>query len=122
MIQKKVHTMTEVTYDSLPKAVTQIFAKLEAIEKLLLSKSNEDQTSVDRWFDLLELCDYLPDKPAKATIYGWIHNSSIPHHKGKKKLRFLKSEIDQWLMQGRKKTLRETADEAEQYITRRAKK
>jgi hypothetical protein len=40
----------------------------------------------------------------------------IPVHKGGKKLRFLKSEIDSWLKQGRKKTLAETASEAEAYL------
>jgi predicted DNA-binding transcriptional regulator AlpA len=54
--------------------------------------------------DLNELCNYLPDKPAKATVYGWIHASLIPCHKGQKKLRFRKSEIDTWLLEGRKKT------------------
>ncbi len=47
--------------------------------------------------------------------YGWVNAGIIPVHKGGKKLRFLKSEIDNWLKQGRKKTLAETASEAEQY-------
>ncbi|MBK8451686.1 MAG: hypothetical protein IPL42_17400 [Saprospiraceae bacterium] len=47
---------------------------------------------------------------------------TIPAHKGNKKLRFLKSEIDTWLKQGRKKTFAETAKEAEQYCkTKRGK-
>jgi hypothetical protein len=36
-------------------------------------------------------------------------------HKGDEKLRFLKSEIDNWLMQGRKKTATEIVNEAEKY-------
>lgn len=70
----------------------------------------------DRWFDLTELCNYLPDKPAKPTIYGWVHSGLIPCHKGAKKLRFLKSEIDQWLRTGKQKTVVELASEASQYI------
>ena len=72
-------------------------------------------TETDRWFDLNELCEYHPDKPCKPTVYGWVNAGIIPVHKGGKKLRFLKSEIDSWLKQGRKKTLAETAGEAEQY-------
>ena len=70
----------------------------------------------DRWMNLHELCEYLPDKPKKATVYGWVSNGLIPVHKGRKKLRFLKSEIDNWIKQGRKKTLAETASEADQYL------
>ncbi len=73
-------------------------------------------TETDRWFDLNELCIYHPDKPSKPTVYGWVNAGTIPVHKGGKKLRFLKSEIDNWLKQGRKKTLAETAIEAENYL------
>jgi len=98
-----------------------IEARLSNIENLLLDiKHNPqppgNQTETDKWFDINELINYLPDKPARATIYGMVHFGKIPHHKGQKKLRFLKSEIDAWLMQGKRKTFAETEAEAEQYI------
>ena len=77
---------------------------------------NEQPTETDRWFDLNELCIYHPDKPSKPTVYGWVNVGIIPVHKGGKKLRFLKSEIDNWLRQGRKKTLAEIASEADTYL------
>lgn len=80
---------------------------------------NEQPTETDRWFDLNELCQYLPDKPTKPTVYGWVSAGIIPVHKGSKRLRFLKSEIDNWLRQGRKKTLAEIASEADQYLTKK---
>jgi excisionase family DNA binding protein len=76
---------------------------------------SEQPNEFDRWFDLKELCIYHPDKPSKPTVYGWVNSGIIPVHKGGKKLRFLKSEIDIWLKQGRRKTLAETASEAEQF-------
>ncbi|MCC7027652.1 MAG: helix-turn-helix domain-containing protein [Saprospiraceae bacterium] len=76
----------------------------------------EQPIEIDSWLDLNELCNYHPDKPSKATVYGWVNAGIIPVHKGGKKLRFLKSEIDTYLKQGRKKTLAETANEAEQYL------
>lgn len=109
----------EITFEQLPKAFTQLFEKLENIEKLL-QKSNEGGSSdPDRWLDLSELCNYLPDKPVKPTVYGWVHHSLIPYHKRAKKLFFLKSEVDQWLKAGRKKTLAETEAEATQYMTQK---
>ncbi len=98
-----------------------IEVRLNNIETLLLDikhqpKNQNEPTDPDRWFDLTELCNYHPDKPTKATVYGWVNVRSIPVHKGGKKLRFLKSEIDSWLMQGKKKTYAETSHEAAQYI------
>jgi hypothetical protein len=46
----------------------------------------------------------------------------VPVHKGEKKLRFLKSEIDNWLLQNRKKTLAESSNEADAYLLRRKTK
>lgn len=111
--------MTEITFELLPQAVTQLYNKLESIERLLLEKRNEAQPEQERWFDISELCEYLPDKPAKPTVYGWVHFGLIPCHKGQKKLRFLKSEIDTWLKNGQKKTIAEAAAEADTYINKK---
>jgi excisionase family DNA binding protein len=91
-----------------------------------LKNSRQEYTAppaeTNRWFDLNELCTYIPDKPSKPTVYGWVNAGTIPVHKGGKKLRFLKSEIDSWLMQGRKKTLAEVTSEAEANLKRKGGK
>lgn len=102
----------EITFESLPKAVTLLTNEVSEIKRLLLEKSNEHQTNPDRWFDLQELRNYLPDKPATATVYSWVHAGILPFHKGSKRLRFRKSEIDNWLMKGGKKTNEEIEQEA----------
>lgn len=51
-----------------------------------------------------ELRAYHPDHPARPTIYEWVGKKAIPVHKDGKKLRFLRSEIDEWLNGGRAKT------------------
>lgn len=109
----------DLTLETLPKAFTHLINEVREIKRLLLEKSNEQPTEPDRWFDLNELCQYHPDKPSKPTVYGWVHAGTIPVHKVGKKLSFLKSEIDNWLKQGRKKTLAETASEADQYLTKK---
>jgi len=105
-----------LTLETLPKAFTHLTNEVSEIKRLLLEQYQPQPTDTDRWFDLTELCNYHPDKPTKATVYGWVNVRSIPVHKGGKKLRFLKSEIDSWLMQGKKKTYAETSHEAAQYI------
>jgi excisionase family DNA binding protein len=111
--------MELLTLETLPKAFVQLTYEVSEIKRLLLEKSNEQPKETDRWFDLNEFCDYHPDKPSKPTVYGWVHSGLIPVHKGSKKLRFLKSEIDDWIKQGRRKTLAETASEADSYLNKK---
>lgn len=108
-----------LTLETLPKAFSQLTNEVGEIKRLLLENSNLQPAETDRWFDLNELCIYHPDKPTKPTVYGWVNAGAIPVHKGGKKLRFLKSEIDTWLKQGRKKTLAETAADAENYLKKK---
>ena len=111
--------MENLTLETLPKAFSHLSNEVSEIKRLILEKSNEQPTETDRWFDLNELCIYHPDKPSKPTVYGWVNTGTIPVHKGGKKLRFLKSEIDNWLRQGRKKTVAEIANEADTYLNKK---
>ena len=90
-----------VTYNNLPESVEYLITKVEALEKALMEKSEAPSAPVDRWLNIDELKAYLPDHPAKATIYGWVSRREIPYHKGGKKLRFLQSDIDKWLSNGK---------------------
>ncbi len=69
-----------------------------------LAGKNEPEKK-DQWFNLTEFCAYHPDKPKPPTVYGWIsmNKNDVPYHKDGKKLRFLKSEVDAWLLKGKSK-------------------
>ncbi len=88
---------------------------LRLSEKMNLSKS-------DQWFNLKQLCAYHPDKPAEQTVYQWTSERKIPFHRDGKKLRFLKSEIDQYLKEGKRKTYNEVAQEVESNFSQKTKK
>ena len=114
----KKYDMEKTVFISLPLEDLQTVI-IDCVNSCLKNNKqvhSEQPTDPDRWFDLTELCNYHPDKPTKATVYGWVNSRTIPVHKGGKKLRFLKSEIDSWLRQGRKKTLTEISCEAETYL------
>ena len=111
-----------LTLETLPKAFTYLTNEVSEIKRLLLEKSNDKPAETDCWYDLTQLCQYHPDKPSKPTVYGWVNAGTIPVHKGGKKLRFLKSEIDAWLKQGRKKTLAEIATETDAFLSSHKKK
>ncbi len=86
-------TIVQITPDELEALIEK------SVKKVLFElKELKTEGVPDRWMNLNELCEYLPDNPSKATVYGWVHNNKIPVHKGGKKLRFLKSEVDNWML------------------------
>lgn len=103
-----------VTFERLPEAMTMLIGEVRELRRALGEKKEPEIIS-DNWFNIDQLREYLPDKPARATIYGWVSNRQIPYHKGGKRLRFLKSEIDQWLSTGKRKSESELQTEAENY-------
>jgi excisionase family DNA binding protein len=85
-------TIVQITPEELEalieKSVKKVLAELKELKQ---------EEAPDRWMNIDELCEYMPDQPSKATVYGWVNQNKIPVHKGGKKLRFLKSEIDNWM-------------------------
>ncbi len=93
-----------LTYNDLPEALSQVRKDLSYIKQFLLEHRSGQNPDLNPWMNISEICNYLPDKPTKNTIYSWVQKKSIPFHKGPKILYFLKSEIDDWMKEGRKIT------------------
>ena len=111
-----------LNFDSLPQAVQKLTIKLDNIERIISLNSQVQQPETDRWFDINELCNYHPAKPAKSTIYTWVREKRIPYHKRGKKLAFLKSEIDEYIKSGRVKTFSEIEQEAEDFLVNKKRR
>ena len=95
----------ELTFNELPGAVAALIDKVDDLKELILSHKEEgSQVIEDKWFDLDHLIAYLPEHPAKSTVYGWVCDNLIPYSKTGKRLRFQKSQIDAWLSQNAHKT------------------
>ena len=107
---------TDISFNDMPKALAYLIGKVDKLETLLSVQTTAKVEPSDRWFNLQELCEYLPDHPAKQTVYGWITQRAIPYHKTGKKLQFRKSEIDEWIQGTRRLTASEQQAEAIHYI------
>jgi len=105
----------EISFNDMPQALAYLIGKVERLETLLSATKSELPES-DKWFNLQELCSYLPDKPARQTVYGWIGQKLIPYHKKGKKLQFLKSEIDAWLIGDKHKSVAELQADAAAFV------
>ena len=61
----------EITFNELPSAVAALIEKVDELKEIVLSKQAEaPQVVEDKWFDLDQLIGYLPEHPAKSTVYG----------------------------------------------------
>jgi excisionase family DNA binding protein len=109
-----------ITFDQLPQAVNQLYEKLENIERLLLSKSNESQHEADKLLTIKEAAEIL--HLSVPTIYGLVQHSEVPVCKRGNRLYFSKQELTSWIMSGRKKTFSEIQAEANAYIQKKDKK
>lgn len=98
-----------LSFDTLPSAVQELNNRLIRIEHILNTKIEFPKT--DEWFDLEKLIEYLPDHPAKQTVYGMVSRREIPFGKRGKRLIFSKKDVDLFLAQSRRKTVIEIRNE-----------
>jgi len=85
------------TFDSLPGLVAEINKKIDTLMENQGSRAKEE----DYLMSMEDLREYLPEHPARQTVYGWVNNRKIPYEKYGRRLYFRKSEIDRWLLNGR---------------------
>ncbi len=107
----------EITFEKLPQAVTQLFDKLENLERLILSQNNAPQPEEDKLLTIREAAEIL--HLSVPTVYGLVQRSEVPVCKRGKRLYFSKQELVSWIMSGRKKTVAETDEETDQFIQTR---
>lgn len=114
--------MEKVTFNDLPKAVTMLTKEFRELKRLLIEKQEQAPTEQPKiWLDLNELIKFDPEKRTKPTWYSKISRNEVPHYKRGKKVYFLKSEIDEWLKQGKCKSNTQIEQEAEAYLSNNKK-
>jgi len=91
--------MKTITFDELPSAIMELDRKLDVLLAEHSSKPKEDQ---DYLMTIEDLRAYLPEQPARQTVYCWVFDRKIPFEKYGKRLYFRKSAIDTWLANGRR--------------------
>lgn len=90
--------MRTMTFEQIPNAISEINRK---IDEILLQTQSKQEPEQDRLMTIEELREYLPEHPARQTVYGWACNRLIPYEKYGKRLYFRQIAIDNWLSNGR---------------------
>ena len=110
-------TEEKVSFDQMPAVVSELNDEIRGLKVLIGNLiARADSQPQDRWMNIVEFQAFHPDHPAKSTIYEWVGKKSVPVHKDGKKLRFLRSEVEEWLYGGRHKTQAELNREAFEYV------
>ena len=108
--------MTEITFENLPKAVGQLFDKLNGIEKILLTQGNYSQPETDQLLTIKQagelLCLSVP------TLYGLVSKQAVPVSKQGKRLYFNRADLLSWVKSGRKLTVTEIESQAGTYLAK----
>ena len=106
--------MENITFETLPAAVTKLLLEMETLKSLITGQRAEPSQSKDIFLTIPEAALFLD--LAQATIYAKVGQREIPHCKRGKRLYFLKSDLENYLKEGRKKTATEIHNEAEQHL------
>ena len=86
-----------VTFDALPGMVSELVKKMD----LLLADKIANVKDEDYLMTIEDLRDYLPENPARQTVYMWVNENKIPFEKYGRRLYFRKTAIDRWVSVGR---------------------
>lgn len=97
------------------KTIVQNAMRSVIIEQLPTAAASP--TELKDLLTLSEAASYL--NLAKPTIYGLVCQSKIPCMKKGKKLYFSRQELTDWLKQGKKKTISEMKEEADNFLTKK---
>lgn len=106
-----------LSLEQLPKAVFQLFERLNTIEKLILSQSSNQDS--DQLLTVKEASEIL--HLSVPTLYGLCQNKLIPFCKKGKRLYFSKLELTLWIKEGRKKTVSEIQVEVESTMVKKGR-
>jgi len=104
----------ETSFENLPIAVNQIYTKIEQIEKLLFKTGNLSAKPSDEFLTVEETANFL--KLSVQTIYGLISRNAIPSMKRSKRVYFSKTELENYLKEGKKKSSEELIKETDLFI------
>lgn len=99
--------MKKVVYEITEENLNRLFLKV------LGHLNNVQISEEDKYLNIDELGDLIGYK--KTSIYGLVQRNKIPYHK-KGKLFFLKSEIMEWLKNGKKTTADDIKLQADDYL------
>jgi DNA binding domain, excisionase family len=105
-----------LTFDQLPKAVTMLVKEVSELKRLLIEKQEQAPTEQpEQLLTIQEAAQFL--NLTVPTIYSKVSKGELPVMKRSKRLYFSRTELLEYLKDGRKKSNAEIEAEAEAYLS-----
>lgn len=108
--------MEALKFENLPSAVVELLKGQGEILTLLSNKA-EPQSEIETPIQLNDVV--LITGLTKPTLYGYVQRNEISYHKKGNRLYFFKSEIIDWIKEGKVKTLKEIEAEADSFLSKK---
>ncbi len=105
MVNNQIYMLSEEGIKVLAEKIT---------EKITSSFKKKFASEEDVFLSIDEVAKFI--KLTKPTVYGLVHQKNIPFHKKGKRLYFLKSEILNWIKEGKSKTKSDIRKDADSYL------
>ncbi|TXK29852.1 helix-turn-helix domain-containing protein [Pontibacter qinzhouensis] len=102
--------MEHFTFEQLPQALRLLHEKMNRIERLLVEQQPPQEREL--LLNVSQAAAFL--HLSVATLYTKVSGREVPFSKRGKRLYFRKSELEEWVREGRRKTVSEIRQEAVQ--------
>jgi excisionase family DNA binding protein len=103
--------MTQLTHNDIPQVLAELQASNRTILDLLQRANLRPNSDDDGLITIDQAASHL--NLSKATLYGYVSRSEIPHMKRSKRLYFTKSDLNNWIKASRKRTLTEIKNDVQ---------
>lgn len=107
-----------ITFEQTQRDVLEVKQDVKDMKAFFLQKvETQNHTDDPQSIEQIEIFTGY----GKATLYGYCQKNTIPHHKKNGRLFFFKSEIIDWIKQGKRKTITEVGVETDALLSKKRK-
>lgn len=110
--------MDVLKFENLPNAIADLIKGQSELKALFLNKANP-QTEIELPDNIKGISKLT--ELSVPTLYGYVQRNEIPHYKKGNRLKFFKSEIIDWIKEGKVKSLAEIEADANAYFSNKNK-
>lgn len=106
--------MENLTFDQLPQAVTMLTKEVSELKRLLIEKQEQPTDQPEQLLTIQEAAEFL--SLTVPTMYSKVSKGELPVMKRSKRLYFSRTELLEYIKDGRKKSNAEIDQEAKAYL------
>ena len=103
-----------LTFEKLPEAVTMLTKEVSELKRLLIEKQEQPTDQPEQLLTIQEAAEFL--SLTVPTMYSKVSKGELPVMKRSKRLYFSRTELLDYLKDGRKKSNAEIEQEAKAYL------